>query len=45
MPKKRPIQDRVKEAAEKVERLKDEQRMITLRERIRTRQPRRRPRR
>ena len=42
MPKKRPVDQRLREAQEKVERLKDEQRMIALREKIRQRQPGRR---
>jgi len=40
MPKKRPIEQRVREATEKVERLKDEDRLIKLREKIRNRTPR-----
>jgi len=42
MPKKRPVSQRLTEAQEKVERLKDEQRLIALREKMRNRQPRRR---
>ena len=42
MPKKRPIDQRLRDASEKVERLKDEQRMIVLREKIRQRRPARR---
>jgi len=42
MPKKRPVGQRLTEAQEKVERLKDEQRMIALREKMRQRQPGRR---
>lgn len=42
MPKKRPVGQRLSEAQERVERLKDEQRMIALRDKIRLRRPRRR---
>lgn len=42
MPKKRGVEIRLREAQEKVERLKDEQRMIVLRDKIRARQPGRR---
>ncbi len=42
MPKKRPVATRIAEAKEKVERLMDEQRLITLREKMRSRAPRRR---
>jgi len=42
MPKMRPVEQRLREATEKVERLKDEQRMIVLREKIRQRRPTRR---
>lgn len=42
MPKKRPIAVRISEAKERVERLMDEQRLITLREKMRSRAPRRR---
>ncbi len=45
MPKQRPVETRLREAAEKVERLKDEQRLNAIKERIRARQPRRRGRR
>jgi len=42
MPKKRPVTQRLTEAQEKVDRLKDEQRMIQLREKMRLRRPTRR---
>ncbi len=42
MPKKRPIDIRLREAQALVERLKDEQRMEVLRAKIRARRPRRR---
>lgn len=43
MPRKRPVEQRLREASEKVERLKDEQRLIVLRDKIRARRvPRRR---
>jgi len=42
MPKKRPVDQRLREAQETVERLKDEQRMIALRDKIRKRAPGRR---
>jgi len=42
MPKKRPVSTRISEAQEKVERLKDEQRMNVLRDKIRARRPLRR---
>jgi len=42
MPRKRPVEQRLRDATEKVERLKDEQRMIVLREKIRSRRPTRR---
>lgn len=41
MPRKRPVATRIVEAKEKVERLMDEQRLIALREKMRSRQPRR----
>jgi len=42
MPKKRPVEQRLREATAKVEVLKDEQRMNVLREKIRQRRPARR---
>jgi len=42
MPKKRPVATRIQEAQERLERLKDEQRMETLREKMRRRRGRRR---
>jgi len=42
MPRKRPVNQRLQEAQEKVERLKDEQRLIALREKMRLRRPQRR---
>lgn len=43
MPKKRPVSQRISEAQQKLERLKDEQRMEALREKMRDRRlPRRR---
>jgi len=42
MPKKRPVSTRITEAQERLERLKDEQRMEALREKMRTRRRRRR---
>jgi len=42
MPRQRPVDQRLREAVEKVERLKDEQRMLVLREKIRQRRPARR---
>jgi len=42
MPRKRPVSTRITEAQEKLERLKDEQRMEALREKMRTRRRRRR---
>jgi len=42
MPRKRPVATRIREQAEKLERLKDEERMEKLREKIRTRRPVRR---
>lgn len=40
--KKRPVAVRIKEQAEKLEKMKDEQRMEALREKIRNRRPIRR---
>ncbi len=42
MPRKRPVDARIREATEKLERLKDEKRMEQLREKIRARRPVRR---
>jgi len=42
MPRKRPVATRITEAQEKLERLKDEQRMEALREKMRSRRRRRR---
>jgi len=42
MPKKRAVEIRLREAQERVERLKDEQRMQVLRDKIRARRPLRR---
>ena len=45
MPRKRDVDLRLKETQEKVERLKDEQRLRAIKERIKSRTPRRRTRR
>jgi len=42
MPRKRPVSQRLTEAQQKVERLKDEQRLIALREKMRANRPARR---
>jgi len=42
MPRKRPIATRIREQTEKLERLKDEERMEKLREKMSARRPRRR---
>jgi len=42
MPKKRPVSTRITEAQQKLERLKDEQRLVALREKMRVNRPIRR---
>lgn len=42
MPKKRPVDVRIREQQEKLERMKDEQRMENLRQKMRDKRPRRR---